>query len=142
MEHSITQLSSNLILSLICIYGLSSCGPEKVQNDSPPIIEEEVAASGPVAEWHKGYGTDQGEHVHELRQTSDGGYIAIGQVASPTDDGSNVLVIKIDGNGDFLWQKEFGSSGQYDTGICVNETNDGYVIGGGLVTDTQDRFPR
>ncbi|MDA0195768.1 MAG: hypothetical protein O2951_12110 [Bacteroidetes bacterium] len=101
---------------------------------------DEVGLSAPVVEWHKGYGTDNGEHVHEIRQTADGGYIAIGQTSEANDHGSNVLVIKIDGEGEFLWQKEFGTPGNYDVGICVNETIDGYVIGGGLVEGNQNRF--
>ena len=38
-----------------------------------------VNAQSPPMEWHKCYGTDNGEHIHEGMQTSDLGYIRIGQ---------------------------------------------------------------
>jgi hypothetical protein len=37
------------------------------------------AVDAPVMEWHKGHGTSYGTYVHEGMQTSDGGYIGIGQ---------------------------------------------------------------
>ena len=37
------------------------------------------AVDAPEMQWHKGHGTSYGNHVHEGIQTSDGGYIGIGQ---------------------------------------------------------------
>jgi hypothetical protein len=30
-----------------------------------------IVAQAPLMEWHKGYGTDNGEHIHEIMQTKD-----------------------------------------------------------------------
>jgi len=86
----------------------------------------------PEVEWHRGYGTSYEEHVHEGFQTRDGGYIAIGHTWEGHNEYTNVLVIKIDANGNRQWQKIIGTSGQHDVGICLDEALDGYIIGGGL----------
>jgi hypothetical protein len=53
----------------------------------------------PEMQWHQGQGTDLGEHVHEGMQTSDGGYIGIGQTDEPKEKGFNLLVVKTDSEG-------------------------------------------
>jgi hypothetical protein len=93
----------------------------------------------PEMEWHKGYGTDNGEHIHEIMQTRDGGYIGIGQTSEGKGVGTNILVIKIDSAGDYMWQKIIGSEGKRDIGICVEEAEDGYVIGGAFFEGNQQR---
>ena len=97
-------------------------------------------AQAPDMEWHKGYGTDNGEHIHELRQTRDGGYIGIGQTSEDRGNYSEILVIKIDSAGEYMWKKIVGSAKRDDIGICVNEADDGYVIGGGLFEGNQQRY--
>ncbi|MHC4131258.1 MAG: GLUG motif-containing protein, partial [Planctomycetota bacterium] len=82
-------------------------------------------------QWHKGYGTTYGNHVHEGMQTSDGGYIGIGQTWDSSDY-PQMLVIKTDSSGNKDWQKVIGTSNQYDIGICVAEVSDGFLCGGGL----------
>jgi hypothetical protein len=97
-------------------------------------------AQAPKMEYNKGYGTDRGEHVHEIMQTKDGGYIGIGQTDENQRDRYEILVVKTDAKGDFQWQKIIGTKGEYDIGICVNETSDGYLIGGGLFKGNQQRY--
>ncbi|HIJ69881.1 MAG TPA: hypothetical protein HPP87_00790 [Planctomycetes bacterium] len=81
--------------------------------------------------WHKGYGTSFGNHVHEGIQTSDGGYIGIGQTWDSSDC-PQMLVIKTYSNGNKQWQKVIGTGSQPDIGICVAEVSDGFICGGGL----------
>jgi len=97
-------------------------------------------AQTPKMEWHKGYGTNNGEHIHEIMQTADGGYIGIGQTSENRRNGSDILVVKIDSSGEYVWQRIIGSSKKNDIGICVNEADDGYVIGGGLFKGNQQRY--
>jgi hypothetical protein len=101
-----------------------------------------VQAQIPDMEWHKGYGTDKEEHVHEGWQTTDGGYIAVGDNWEGTEGYTNVLVVKTDNHGIQEWLVELGTDGQWDVGICVKETAGGYIVGGGLyngATGNQDR---
>jgi hypothetical protein len=97
-------------------------------------------AQAPEMEFNKGYGTDQGEHVHEIMQTKDGGYIGIGQTDENQRDRYDILVVKTDSEGDFQWQQIIGTKGENDIGICVNETKGGYLIGGGLFEGNQKRY--
>ena len=99
-----------------------------------------VLAQAPEIEWHKGYGSDNGEHIHEIHQTGDGGYIGIGQMSEGEGEGTDILVVKIDSSGEFMWQQIIGTKGEKDVGICVEEVADGYVIGGGLFDGTQQRY--
>jgi hypothetical protein len=91
----------------------------------------------PAMEWHKGYNTlsGAGPHVHEGMQTSDGGYIGIGQAEIGSDE--DMVVIKVDSNGDHLWTKIIGTNNQQDVGYCVAEASDGYICGGGLYNSGQ-----
>jgi hypothetical protein len=99
-----------------------------------------IVAQAPLMEWHKGYGTDNGEHIHEIMQTKDGGYIGIGQTDEEGGSASDILVIKIDSDGEYIWQRIIGTKNKFDTGICVEETDDGYLIGGGLFEGNQQRY--
>jgi len=92
------------------------------------------AVDPPAMQWHKGYGTSYGNHPHEGMQTSDGGYIAIGQTWDSSDE-PEMLVVKTDSSGNEDWQKIVGTSSQPDIGICVAEASDGFICGGGLYSD-------
>ena len=41
-------------------------------------------------------------------------------------------LIKTDSSGKELWQKIIGTYGKFDVGYSINELSDGYVAGGGL----------
>ena len=97
-------------------------------------------AEAPGIEWFKGQGTDNGEHVHEGCQTSDSGYIAIGQGFH--DDEPYVLIIKVDNEGNLAWQKTFGGAGKWGIGYCVAEVPDGYIVGGKLYDSSCQRMQR
>ncbi len=77
------------------------------------LVEAEPRKSlivqAPVIEWHKGHGTDGGDHVHYGMQTSDGGYIMVGQTEKDRN-GSDMLVVKTDAKGNLEWQKVKGQN--------------------------------
>jgi hypothetical protein len=73
-------------------------------------------------------------------QTKDGGYIGIGQTDETENDRFDILVVKTDPQGEFRWQRIIGSQGENDIGICVNETDGGYLIGGALSKGNQLRY--
>ena len=78
----------------------------------------------PPETWNKTFGgilTDTGYFV---QQTSDGGFIVVGETNAPMGD---VYLIKTDANGNKQWDKTYMSG----TGICVQQTTDGgYIITG------------
>lgn len=86
----------------------------------------------PTVEWYVGQGSDLEEHVHEGMQTSDGGYVAIGEtMEGPNDEGmGDVLIIKVDSDGSLEWQKTFGTENIQEVGIAIAETPSGEFIAG------------
>ena len=91
-------------------------------------------AGEPEVQWHVGLGTNFEEHVHEGHPTSDGGYIAIGHTheSQQLEGSTDMLVIKVDADGNEQWQTQVGTSGQMDLGVAIAETAEGFVAGGGL----------
>jgi hypothetical protein len=85
-----------------------------------------VFAQAPELEFFVGYGFGM---VHEGMQTSDGGYICIGE---STDRNPYMLVSKIDSAGNEDWTVSVGTNRKVDIGICVAEASDGFICGGGL----------
>lgn len=88
-------------------------------------------------QWIKNYGGSGSDYAFSIRQTADGGYIAVG--GSESDDGDvtghhdpvyqrDCWVVKLDAEGNIIWQKSLGGSGT-DIGHCVQQTTDGgYII--------------
>ncbi|MHC4758334.1 MAG: hypothetical protein ACYTE8_06730 [Planctomycetota bacterium] len=97
------------------------------------ILSESAVFAGenPEMEWHKGHGTDGGDHVHYGLQTSDGGYIMTGET-SEGRTGSDILVVKTDEQGDLQWQKVIGTKGKADYANFVTEISGGFLAAGAL----------
>jgi hypothetical protein len=79
--------------------------------------------------WTNTFGGSARDEGHDVQQTSDGGYIIIGDTYSSELD-SDIWLIKTDANGETMWSQTFG--GNYsDWGHSVRQTNDvGYIITG------------
>jgi hypothetical protein len=90
--------------------------------------------------WDKSFHNSKGDEGYCVRQTSDDGYIIVGQTAQLDSYSSNVIregdlwLIKTDSDGDEVWNKVLGGE-DADTGHCVQQTTDGgYVILGGTAS--------
>ena len=70
---------------------------------------------------------DRGKYVQE---TSDKGYILIGQTGSNGAGGFDIWVIKTDDDGNIIWDKTYGGP-KNEEGVVIQETNDnGFIIAG------------
>jgi hypothetical protein len=86
--------------------------------------------------WEKSYGGSAWDTANAIQQTTDGGYIIIGESAS--NDGNvagnhgaeDYWVIKVTSTGILQWQKCLGGSWE-ETGKSIQQTTDGgYIVAG------------
>ena len=97
-------------------------------------------------EWSKIFGGSTHEHPFSVLQTSDGGYIILGnKMIYGTRYGRETswydpLLIKTDSNGNEEWSKVY-DTGKYASPLYIYETvNNEYVIGGKLTVDFNKHF--
>ncbi len=77
--------------------------------------------------WTKIYGSTGDDCGFAVKQTEDGGFVAVGLRATQNGD---IWILKTDADGDTLWTKTYGGT-QDDIGFCVLQTDDGgYVVYG------------
>lgn len=81
--------------------------------------------------WRKTYGGIGNENVHAMSATDDGGFILCGSTTSYGPFAQNVLMIRLDANGDVLWAKGIGSWDD-DTGNTVVQCDDGGFLVAGM----------
>jgi hypothetical protein len=81
-------------------------------------------------EWQKTYGGGSWDIAFSTEQTTDGGYIVSGTTSSFGAGDEDVWVLKLDSNGQIVWQKTYGGAGM-DEGRDIEQTKDGgYIVSG------------
>lgn len=85
--------------------------------------------------WQKTLGGNFADFANVVRQTLDGGYIVIGNTEDSLASSSNIpdeniLIVKLDGLGNVVWQQTYGETGSYnsDEGNDIKPTADGGYI--------------
>ena len=86
--------------------------------------------------WEKTYGGSNTDRAYNIQQTIDEGYIVAGYTKSNDGDISNnygltdAWILKLNPNGDTIWQKTYGGS-NYEVVNSIKQTTDGgYIIVG------------
>jgi hypothetical protein len=72
-----------------------------------------------------------GSSIKQIRQTSDGGYIAVG-TTTDANQNTGALILKLDGQGTVQWQRELGPGGSSQGYLnAVQQTPDGGYVATG-----------
>ena len=94
--------------------------------------------------WRRYFGGSFTDSAFDVVATDDDGFILIGSSDSGDVDitnnkgGYDFWIVKIDGNGNMVWEKSFGGS-QIDEARSITKTNDGnYLIVGDSRSNDQD----
>lgn len=88
-----------------------------------------VDGSGRVL-WTRVYGSPALDMAFSVRQTSDGGYVAIGVTNRDQSRLNDILLLKTDESGDSVWSRTYGGE-KDDVARSVEQTADGgFIIGG------------
>ncbi|MBD3190820.1 MAG: hypothetical protein GF308_09265 [Candidatus Heimdallarchaeota archaeon] len=92
--------------------------------------------SSGVIEWQQLYGGSGNDYAYVIQQTSDGGYILIGESESSDIPGCvnngyfDAIILKLDSLGNIEWQQMYGGS-DYDLVISIQQLpEDGYIVAG------------
>lgn len=116
-------------------YTLSTDGDVLQNYGGEDIWIVKLDASG-NKEWTKNYGGTSWEMAYEIQEISDGNFVFAGLSASNDHDVSGNLgsvdywIVKIDTNGDILWQKTYGGF-MNDGAYSIQETSDlGFIVNG------------
>lgn len=84
-------------------------------------------------EWEKFYGGASDDWANCIQKTSDGGYIIAGGTGSFDVEESDVYLLKIDSDGELIWQRTFGGPAS-EQASYISQTADGKFIVVGWTT--------
>ncbi len=86
----------------------------------------------PSEQWNKTFGGKNADIISYGQQTSDGGYILIGETSSYGNGDYDAWLVKTDSKGKERWNKTFGKI-SYDNFESGQQTKDGgYILGGNI----------
>lgn len=94
-----------------------------------------LSESGEVI-WNKRYGEEDSEEASDVLLTADGGYMIFGS-ADDYDDSKlrNVWIIKLNKEGDILWDRNYGIEGAINSAHAAVATPDGgYIVVGNSIS--------
>jgi hypothetical protein len=98
-------------------------------------------SSGAIA-WSRAYSASAtSTSIEDIRQTSDGGFVAVGNYLDADSDIGG-LVLKLDGSGNVQWQRLLNSGGPTDAYLnaVVQAGEGGYVAAGELAPPTACQY--
>ncbi|UCH88257.1 MAG: hypothetical protein JSV49_08300 [Thermoplasmata archaeon] len=89
-----------------------------------------------IEQWNRSFPGNISSEGKHIQQTTDGGYIVLGEAVSNAALDINAWLIKLDGDGNEQWNRTLGGAGHY-RGEYVEQTSDGgYIISGSKDKET------
>jgi hypothetical protein len=77
--------------------------------------------------WQKTFGGTGYDHGRSVQQTYDGGYVVAGELSLGSTN-SSIYLVKSDGAGSLLWQKQFGETGSNGANAVIQTLDGGLAI--------------
>jgi hypothetical protein len=89
------------------------------------------AQPNPDTLWTRTYGGDSNDYwAKSVLQTTDGGYLVAGSTTSFGAGERDFYLIKTDSQGDTIWTRTYGGSGDDQVGSAIQTADGGYVVTG------------
>jgi hypothetical protein len=99
------------------------------------IVGIAATASHSARYWAKAYGGNDWNSASSIQQTIDSSYIIAGDTRSYGIGYNDVWILRIDSNGNIIWQKTYGTSGE-DIASSIQQTSDGgFILAGRITSD-------
>lgn len=95
-------------------------------SDPATITIEVGPPAGYTYDWVAAFGRDSFDYANDVTPTSDGGFAAVGVTAEGNYE--SVYVVKVDGDGNLLWENQFSLGNYAERGFDIEETQDGGLI--------------
>lgn len=89
--------------------------------------------------WSRTYGGSDWDMLYDVKELADGGLLLAGQTYSSGEPGGNAWVLRTNAQGDLLWSRAFGGSGEHEARSVVATPDGGAVLAGSLATPERDR---
>lgn len=90
--------------------------------------------------WQKTYGGTNSDYPFCVQQTADGGYIVGGVTNSFGKGAGDIWLLKLDSNGNIIWEKAYGGTGD-EKFYTVQQTSDnGYIVSGATTSSGQGSY--
>lgn len=86
--------------------------------------------------WSKKYGGIKRDEGSAIVQARDGGFLLLGNTSSFGDGEENIFLVKVDSDGNQVWQKTFGHTGKNRGIDIIPNRHGGYVFTGVMQTTT------
>ncbi|HIA36898.1 MAG TPA: hypothetical protein EYN89_09290, partial [Flavobacteriales bacterium] len=80
--------------------------------------------------WTRTFGGANDDYGYSVKQIADGNFLIVGYTSSFGAGGEDAYLIKIDVNGDIIWSKTYGHSGDDKAYDVIQEFDGGFVISG------------
>lgn len=119
--------------------GESTDGDFTGSHGSEDAIIVKLNAAGDV-EWKKIVGGKSDDVIRSVALTADGGYMTLGKASSIEGDlsaavgqGKRIWLAKFSATGTLLWNGRYGSGEIVDDGLCLEQTDGGFIATGHMV---------
>ena len=103
----------------------------KIEDASSDLFVVKIDEKGNTI-WRKTFGGEKNDRANAIVATKDGGCVAVGYTESfGSEEGrGKIYVVKIDRNGDKVWEKVFGNESLHEANDIVQTVDGGFLIVG------------